>query len=219
MRLSIFLKKINTTYNVPKKGYKSTDEHKRKIKMALIGRRKKPFTEKHKRNLSEARKGFKHSEEAKKKIGDAHRGIPRSVEVRKKISLKHKGKKLSLEHKKKLSLAKLGKKLSENHRKKISEIHITRKEKNHLWRGGITPINKKIRQSLEYKLWRESVFKRDNYTCIWCGDGKGGNLNADHIKPFALFPELRFVIDNGRTLCVDCHKKTDTYLNRWHNQN
>ena len=85
----------------------------------------------------------------------------------------------------------------------------------HLWKGGITPINQKIRTSAEYKLWREAVFKRDKYTCVFCGlksgDGKAVVLNADHIKPFALFPELRFAIDNGRTLCEDCHRKTSTY--------
>ncbi len=98
-------------------------------------------------------------------------------------------------------------------RKKLSEAH--KGKKNHLWKGGVTPINDAIRKSLEYKLWRESVFKRDNFQCIIGGKAHGNKLNADHIKPFSLFPELRFAIDNGRTLCIECHKKTDSYLNRW----
>lgn len=83
-------------------------------------------------------------------------------------------------------------------------------EKSPSWQGGITPINFKIRNSEEYKLWRLAVFERDNYTCIWCGK-RGCKLNVDHIKPFALFPELRFAIDNGRTLCEECHKTTGTF--------
>jgi len=148
------------------------------------------------------------------------------------------GKKHSLESKSKMSLAKKGKKypkMSERnkimwkdpeYRKKMSDVHKgklkgipnfkLRGSGSHLWKGGVTSINKSIRSSLQYKLWRESVFKRDNFTCVWCGsksgDGKTVALNADHIKPFSLFPELRFAIDNGRTLCLDCHKKTDTYF-------
>ncbi len=94
-----------------------------------------------------------------------------------------------------------------------SGLRIKKGEGNPNWKGGITPINNKIRGSLEYKLWRKSVFERDNYTCIWCGNNKSGCLNADHIKPFSLYPELRFAIDNGRTLCIECHKTTESYLN------
>lgn len=43
------------------------------------------------------------------------------------------------------------------------------------------------------------------------GHGKRVDLQADHIKPFAMYPELRFDVDNGRTMCIPCHKLTDTY--------
>lgn len=77
------------------------------------------------------------------------------------------------------------------------------------WKGGISSINESIRSSFEYRLWRESVFRRDNFRCVWCGSKK--RIESDHIKPFAYYPELRFAIDNGRTLCHECHKTTETY--------
>ena len=83
-------------------------------------------------------------------------------------------------------------------------------ESHHNWKGGITPIRKKMYYSDEYKIWRKSIFERDNYTCVWCGK-RGVELNADHIKPWCDYPELRFDINNGRTLCLDCHRKTFTW--------
>ena len=83
-------------------------------------------------------------------------------------------------------------------------------EENNKWRGGVTPKNEKIRKSPEYKKWRQQVFFRDDFTCQACGQ-HGGNLNADHVMPFALYEDLRFEVLNGRTLCVPCHRKTDTY--------
>lgn len=71
-------------------------------------------------------------------------------------------------------------------------------------------LNRRIRYSTKMNNWRVSVFERDNYTCQHC-KVRGGTLNADHIKPFATYPELRFELSNGRTLCVDCHRKTDTW--------
>ena len=76
---------------------------------------------------------------------------------------------------------------------------------------GMCNENLLFRASREYKKWRYEVFKRDNFKCVLCGDKKGGNIEADHIKDFALYPELRLDINNGRTLCKSCHKKTDNY--------
>lgn len=115
-----------------------------------------------------------------------------------------------------------GKFLSPEVRKRISEkisiynrvnkkrppIH--RGESNTNWKGGITPLNEKTRKSVEYKKWRDLVFRRDDYTCQKCGK-RGGDLEADHDLPFSLFPDLRFEVLNGQTLCKKCHRETPTY--------
>lgn len=70
----------------------------------------------------------------------------------------------------------------------------------------------------EYKQWRKAVYERDNYTCQSCGVRPSKenkvSLNADHMYPQSIFPEFRYVLENGRTLCHPCHTKTATYGHR-----
>jgi hypothetical protein len=103
---------------------------------------------------------------------------------------------------------KKGYSLSEEHKRKIGEAQKGCKANN--WQGGIYKEIDAQRRRSDYKNWRKQVFERDNYTCTICGI-RGGELNVDHIKSFALYPELRTDTNNGRTLCVACHKKTPSY--------
>lgn len=97
--------------------------------------------------------------------------------------------------------------------------------KNRNWKGGVTKLQHKIRKLPEYVSWKNEVFKRDNWTCR-CGK-RGGALHAHHIKAFsvilkeyridsvekALTCKLLWATRNGQTLCLVCHKQTDSYLN------
>ena len=123
----------------------------------------------------------------------------------------------------------LGKKRSLGDRKKMGEAqkrnpvrYWTGKHREDMlgkkhpnWKGGITPKNDKVRHSLEMKLWRKSIWIRDNFTCQKC-QKKGGYLVAHHINNFAEFPELRFAIDNGITFCEKCHR---TFHKKYGNKN
>ena len=80
-------------------------------------------------------------------------------------------------------------------------------ELNGNWKGGITTDRNKFMGSEEYRKWRISVFERDNYTCQQCGR-RGGDLNCHHILPYSDYPEYSDNINNGITLCVECHYKT-----------
>lgn len=119
------------------------------------------------------------------------------------------GRKIS-ETKKRLKqrpFSRLGKKHSEESKKKMSISHKGRfgGEKHSNWKGGITKIHH-LRTTLEYKLWREAVWKRDNWTCQFCAK-RGGKLEAHHIFSFAQYPQFRLTINNGITLCQKCHKR------------
>ncbi len=78
---------------------------------------------------------------------------------------------------------------------------------NHVfWKGGVTSINRKLRKSREFKEWRTKVFEFDNYTCWICETRGSIKLHPHHLKRFSDYPELRFNISNGLTLCEFCHR-------------
>jgi len=132
-----------------------------------------------------------------------------SVNLKKTCKERSKGnnwgslRKLNSEYRKKMSLIMKGKRRPNIGKSKKGKL-------NPNWKGGTSPKNKLIRRSAKFFQWRKAVFDRDNYTCQICKI-KGGELHPDHIKQFAYYPNLRFELSNGRTLCKGCHMKTDTW--------
>lgn len=102
----------------------------------------------------------------------------------------------------------LGKLQSQETKIKISAIQqgISVEE----WKGFISPLNQLLRKSSMYKIWRNAVFLRDNFTCQnpeceYCHNKIGVMLHPHHKKSFAKFPELRYIVDNGITYCKEFH--------------
>ena len=99
------------------------------------------------------------------------------------------------------------------HREKNSESKRGKKNSMYGRRGKLSPryIHGKASEAKlewgrsEWKEWRRKVFERDNFVCRICGK-KGGTLNAHHIKKRSLFPELKYNVDNGITLCKSYHQ-------------
>ena len=122
----------------------------------------------------------------------------------------------SPETRKKMRLAKLGKPSNNKggwkHTKKTkTKISKSLSGKNNpRWKGGISRTYREKYYSKKFKKWRLKVFIRDNYTCRNC-QKVGGRLTAHHIKSWAKYPKLRFVVSNGITLCEKCHSKTDNF--------
>jgi hypothetical protein len=114
-----------------------------------------------------------------------------------------KGRVVTDEEKKRLSITSSKLKHSEATKEKLRLNHLG--AKNPQWKGGIYETHRQIRTSPQYAVWRKSVFERDGYKCQVCEE-VGGELHAHHIREFSKHKELRFNINNGVTLCKECHK-------------
>lgn len=149
----------------------------------------------------------------------------KTPEHREKLRQANLGKKYSKERIDKMIKKLKGRKLSDEHKKKISN---SEKGKNHYnWKGGITPLSKRIKKSYRYIKWRSDIFTRDNWTCQTCRE-KGCFLEVHHIKAFSIIIkecnidtidkaekcEELWDINNGITLCKECHKLTENYKGR-----
>lgn len=71
---------------------------------------------------------------------------------------------------------------------------------------------KKRNEKERYGEWRNSIYLRDNFTCIVCNkylkDGNTKNMQAHHLLAKETWPELKYDIMNGITLCYFCHKNS-----------
>lgn len=144
------------------------------------------------------------SEESRKKTSESLKWHICSAETRIKIGIANRWRIRSLESKNKISVANKWKKRTEEAKIKISNAN--KWDKNPNWNWWITKESMKIRSSMEWNLWRMSIFCRDCYICQKCKK-QWWSLNAHHINNFSDFPELRFAIDNWVTLCNKCHNK------------
>jgi hypothetical protein len=98
------------------------------------------------------------------------------------------------------------------------------------WKGGVTSFYFLVRGIPEYKKWRDAIYQRDGYKCLFCGQ-VGGKLNVDHIEPMSHIlrkNNIKTIEDakkchelwdetNGRVLCKSCHEGTSTYKGRARN--
>jgi transposase len=112
---------------------------------------------------------------------------------------------------------KTGKAFSESHKAAIRAAHRAKAafgDKNPNWKGGLTEKNRRLRNSWQFRDWKQQSLERAEHKCERCGvqDGQACEccgtrvkLHVHHVKSFAKFPDLRFDATNSEVLCPKCH--------------
>ena len=198
---------------------RNTKEHNKKISLAKMGHFVSIATRK---KISEAQKGERcHFWKGGKTIVNCHfcdktfKTFPSNVMRGKgkycSVTCMHKAnigrhrtekQKMNAYHVPKGNKIHLGFRHSEETKKKMSMTHqgITDEKE---WKGFNASLDKLEREKFR-GIMQKQILERDNYTCQLCGI-RGGDLQVDHIQSWAEYVELRFSMDNCRTLCASCH--------------
>jgi len=175
-----------------RKGKKNSEEHNRKISIAKKG---KNFSEKHKKAISKGLKGRKFSEKHRKNIG---LGL-----IGKKNTL---GKHWKVKNTSKMGKVWKGKKrppMSEETKRKIRQFGGRKKIADR----SLLKTDRQKAYDTKYKYWMLKVKKRDNWRCKINNKDCKGRLEAHHILSWQDFPELRYNINNGISLCQAHHPR------------
>jgi 5-methylcytosine-specific restriction endonuclease McrA len=165
--------------------------------------------------------GKRHTEESRAKMREVQQAIGREPAERARRSERAKslgygkwmsGRQLSPETVEKIVAYRKGKSYPEIYGDtRASEEARKRREGNRrrfIGRVRKADVRPKHNSDYRYTEWRTAVFRRDDYTCQACGV-RGGRLNAHHIKRWSRHPELRYAVENGKTLCISCHRAAD----------
>lgn len=182
---------------MPRIGHIVSNETRRKISLGNSGKIRSVETRK---KISETNKKIG-------RIPPSKAGVPMSEETREKIRKANTGHRCSELAKEKLRKFNLGLKKPQWVKDKMKLLVAKRGADNPMWKGGITPLMQKIRNSTEYQEWRMAVFKRDWFTCQLCNQksGKEIKLVAHHLDSFSGHPQKRTSLENGVCLCRKCH--------------
>lgn len=151
-----------------------------------------PRTVEHRRNLGIANKGKKRTQEFKDRVGDFFRGRP---SPRKGVPLlARRGKLHSEETKRHLSNYWKGKRKGQEHPRWVDNRNLLAKASEK-------------RNDTSHHEWARNVKMRDKWKCKIENKNCSGRLEAHHILTWREFPELRYQLNNGITLCHAHHPR------------
>lgn len=95
----------------------------------------------------------------------------------------------------------------------MSVLNLKQKKEGHpRWNASISDLDRSKRlneKGVNSKLdiWRNSVYERDDFSCLKCNKKSDGDLNAHHINSWDVNVDCRYDVNNGITMCKSCHVK------------